>query len=49
LPITVDTRIGLRPIRSDSRPQNGSPKNAPIEYAEKISAICHAGASNDFA
>jgi hypothetical protein len=27
------------------RPQTGSPKKAPIEKAEKISAICHGAAS----
>ena len=42
-------RDELRPYLSDSRPQKGSPKKVPTEKAEKISAICQAGASNDLA
>ena len=34
---------GLRPIRSDSRPQKGSPRNWPKEKAENSSVTCQAG------
>ena len=42
--VTIST--GLRPIRSDNRPQNGSPRNWPNEKAENSSVTCHAGALN---
>ena len=37
---------GLRPIRSDSRPQKGSPRNWPKEKAENSRVTCQAGALN---
>lgn len=45
--VTMST--GLRPIRSDSRPQNGSPRNWPTENTENSSVTCQAGASNAWA
>ena len=37
---------GRRPIRSDSRPHTGSPRNWPNEKAENKRVICQAGAWN---
>ena len=45
----VPSRIGRRPMRSDSRPQNGSAKKLPMEKAVKIQVTCQAGAWKDWA
>ena len=36
-------------MRSDRRPQNGSPMNWPTEKAENSRVTCQAGASNAWA